>query len=37
MKIKLSTKYSFQFERKIKEFSVFAFIKELLEQRSVSE
>lgn len=31
MKVKLTTKYSFQFERKMKEFSVFAFIRELLE------
>lgn len=31
MKVKLTTKYSFQFEKKMKEFSVFAFIRELLE------
>ena len=31
MKVKLTTKYSFQFERKMKEFSVFAFIRELHE------
>lgn len=30
IKIKLSTKYAFQFERKFKEFSVFDFIHELL-------
>lgn len=37
MKVKLSTKYRWQFEEKMKAFSVFDFIKELLEQRSVSE
>lgn len=31
MKVKLSTKYSWQFERKMKDFSVFDFIKRLLE------
>lgn len=31
MKVKLSTKYNWQFERKIKDFSVFEFIKALLE------
>ena len=32
MKVKLSTKYDWQFERKMKEFSVFGFIQNLLEQ-----
>ncbi len=31
MKVKLSTKYSWQFERKMKDFSVFEFINKLLE------
>lgn len=31
MKVKLSTKYSFQFEKRMKDFSVFTFIRELLE------
>lgn len=30
MKVKLTTKYSFQFERRMRDFSVFAFIRELL-------
>lgn len=32
MKVKLSTKYDWQFERKMKDFSVFNFIQNLLEQ-----
>ena len=31
MKVKLSTKYSFQFEKRMNDFSVFEFIKKLLE------
>ena len=32
MKVKLSTKYDWQFEKKIKGFSIFDFIQNLLEQ-----